>query len=958
MVSVDIDKGGRYTYNVPADFWVKGVDNSKTILETILEKIKFQDKQDLETLLREMADFTEEVANDDDDDNGLCPNRSPVLEFSCEEAEALYGVNLQKVSQGCQKEKFLKHLQVNPDTWKVCFQKYYPWVDLQEHKICALKNENHPDFMACACQIDAEGQVVSRSFCLTKVECLLDEAPIMNEVKNQTCKKAIEYFKESSNSDRDWFVNSRKEDRLRVRAPYHKDSPCYQQQFQGHFDIGQLDYVDHLEGRIEVIISAPEQCVELNTMQDVAEKLNQNPNLYQNDIEAVVVRDQSNKEVVYFRMKDKQPQKQENAIEFDEELEDWAVCSANNKKEITAEMQHRMDQLSSFFLEHIAADVGIWLPGMLFGYSSMVQAQGPVLDFVIKASRVVMVSIGVYNAIIPFLPEQYYLWPSQGSLRLVQAQLFAVSLVIAKILHEKDSPLPEFFLVVALVSLVVDITWWKLTSIVYTEERFFNYKIITNTWYSILFAIDFLKILHFLLKLCLTENHVNDQEKPILKKRKEQRKVAKNEVESPEIAVKLANSKSRSSVPTKKRNNKSKRTPKEEFSIECHFQCIGVINTGYITVNCKSCLNQFHSQCWTKFMEVQKIKNEPELLGKKCLTDSCHGRILEIVWVDRFGLETERKYVYADLDSFENNSKQKGKAKQKDNKLTRSLSDSSGNSDKYEPRIATPTRQKVQLSNSVDSPHHVSLSPSSSIKTVSKSYASMVRSDNNNDANINATSARIVDEILELPCPSYFNQNCKLPEKSKILSLIGKNKESNDDSLVPSSSSSIVFVPGVKKFSSQSQQQQSDKAKNVIKEEREEIANVGTNNKIDFSKTNSSPFTLIMAKRFPDFSVDQIENAIQQVSSSFKLQRLTIPEFQDMVEQKLKDENDEAEIYMSDDDDDSSSESDTEECCICTELLTQDLRSLDPCQHVFHELCIKDWLNKNMTCPKCRADVV
>ena len=57
MVSVDINKGGRYIYNVPSDFWVKGVDNSKTILETILEKIKFQDKHELETFLREMGDL-------------------------------------------------------------------------------------------------------------------------------------------------------------------------------------------------------------------------------------------------------------------------------------------------------------------------------------------------------------------------------------------------------------------------------------------------------------------------------------------------------------------------------------------------------------------------------------------------------------------------------------------------------------------------------------------------------------------------------------------------------------------------------------------------------------------------------------------------------------------------------------------------------------------------------------
>ena len=61
MVSVNIAKGGRYIYKTGPDFWTKGVDNSKTILETILEKIKFQDKQELETLLlREIAGFSDE----------------------------------------------------------------------------------------------------------------------------------------------------------------------------------------------------------------------------------------------------------------------------------------------------------------------------------------------------------------------------------------------------------------------------------------------------------------------------------------------------------------------------------------------------------------------------------------------------------------------------------------------------------------------------------------------------------------------------------------------------------------------------------------------------------------------------------------------------------------------------------------------------------------------------------
>ena len=94
---------------------------------------------------------------------------------------------------------------------------------------------------------------------------------------------------------------------------------------------------------------------------------------------------------------------------------------------------------------------------------------------------------------------------------------------------------------------------------------------------------------------------------------------------------------------------------------------------------------------------------------------------------------------------------------------------------------------------------------------------------------------------------------------------------------------------------------------------------------------------------------------MQAVSSKYKMEELTIPMFQKMVGEKLEEVNDD-EIYMSDESEDDD-DVDVDECCICTEPLHQDLVNIAPCQHQFHQLCINDWLNKNMTCPKCRADV-
>ena len=49
---------------------------------------------------------------------------------------------------------------------------------------------------------------------------------------------------------------------------------------------------------------------------------------------------------------------------------------------------------------------------------------------------------------------------------------------------------------------------------------------------------------------------------------------------------------------------------------------------------------------------------------------------------------------------------------------------------------------------------------------------------------------------------------------------------------------------------------------------------------------------------------------------------------------------------------------DTDDCLICLDLLKDNLFYLEPCGHEFHRDCIKLWVNKEGTCPKCRAAAV
>ncbi|MDG1848876.1 MAG: RING finger domain-containing protein, partial [Flavobacteriales bacterium] len=44
-------------------------------------------------------------------------------------------------------------------------------------------------------------------------------------------------------------------------------------------------------------------------------------------------------------------------------------------------------------------------------------------------------------------------------------------------------------------------------------------------------------------------------------------------------------------------------------------------------------------------------------------------------------------------------------------------------------------------------------------------------------------------------------------------------------------------------------------------------------------------------------------------------------------------------------------------CAICTNTLEGDLSVLTPCNHIFHEKCIKQWEQQQNSCPSCRIEI-
>jgi hypothetical protein len=47
-----------------------------------------------------------------------------------------------------------------------------------------------------------------------------------------------------------------------------------------------------------------------------------------------------------------------------------------------------------------------------------------------------------------------------------------------------------------------------------------------------------------------------------------------------------------------------------------------------------------------------------------------------------------------------------------------------------------------------------------------------------------------------------------------------------------------------------------------------------------------------------------------------------------------------------------------ESCSICLELINEEELITTSCNHIFHQLCIDEWLSKKNTCPCCRSSIL
>ena len=147
------------------------------------------------------------------------------------------------------------------------------------------------------------------------------------------------------------------------------------------------------------------------------------------------------------------------------------------------------------------------------------------LNIFVYFLQFVIITFGLYNATVPFLPESWY--DVLSHFRNVQVQLVVSLFFLAPVLCSDSCEMTEYFLKISLFSFIPDIAMWKIVNVMYTEERFENYKIFIKIWFIIISQISLYKIFLYLKKTYMTTTTTNtplELKRSNSKKKKETKK--------------------------------------------------------------------------------------------------------------------------------------------------------------------------------------------------------------------------------------------------------------------------------------------------------------------------------------------------------------------------------------------------------------------------------------------------
>eukprot|EP00092_Neocalanus_flemingeri_P005165 GFUD01005554.1.p1 GENE.GFUD01005554.1~~GFUD01005554.1.p1 ORF type:complete len:1061 (+),score=260.18 GFUD01005554.1:362-3184(+) len=883
-----------------------------------------------------------------------------VLTYTCSESEQLYGIGYHKVYEDCKDDKFLAQFNVD---WSICLHAHYPWVDMTQWSVCVIKSYTN-DFLACFC-LEEDGKLEKRSFCITKFECFLHGQGLNNQntalVVTDQCKNSIQYFMEVNVKSKKSFKKAQQIDKLRVRALYHPESPCKDHQFSAQFDVGQLD-TENLNSGIEV----------------------HTPKL-----------------VEYRMIPDDPEEPMQCGMPYDEEPEE--------KMDPVVRQRHRM--LDDIFKERMVAAAVIWIPGIFFLYSYLSNEKSSLQIIFVQLVQYKVITLGLYNtAMSPILWRSTLF--SKAEIGNAEITFLLISFLFTIIwLNQKE--IAEMFLFYSVAYSIVSLVLANVTTKLRGRESLNLMGILAFLFYTgfaILIGYKVSKILRAIRRRNFVRNNVIETIRNKDKYKKKNGKRRKSE--KPENVEKGTQPLER--TPSKHKMEKSiicswkcynadstgyvSLNCSERCSFLYHIQCWELFlavkevteERHILLTPCDkdSCLGEFITIfCFNKFgvkvrSTVSKNKTKTNLIKKRRNTSKAVKE--KDVEENRFepcdtiNQNTEPQPVNRFIENDNMN---------EDNLEINSILLSGIDFEKlYE--IERENDQPYYLNEGFDN-ESVRMNTFGTIGEERK--AKIIVQDLFEDEEL-FEEEDMFEELLGNTNIDY-SDTVIFPLQSKFLSMIKKNnteEEKIEDSQADSSngftfrlerinaeSTSLTYCPNlITKMKSE----KNDDLKldthslsyvsgtpgswmmeegivngvpllGIEEEDREEEIDKKTicEDSHDDIFNTFCPFTKMIQKHASNYSVSQIEAAVQEVMIEVDPSRTTIPHFQHLVIEKLDTEAEA--VYISDEDEE------VDECLICTEFLETDLMTLEPCEHVFHLDCIKQWLEKDSSCPKCRAIV-
>eukprot|EP00090_Calanus_glacialis_P038243 TRINITY_DN6682_c0_g1_i1.p1 TRINITY_DN6682_c0_g1~~TRINITY_DN6682_c0_g1_i1.p1 ORF type:complete len:1040 (-),score=261.31 TRINITY_DN6682_c0_g1_i1:154-3273(-) len=971
--------------NVPPDFWKEGVGTSKRIINKILKKITSYEDDMSKNLDDEIQGkiverfkkindenlwFDEKMQKPVDKDafcatvDEMKAKERKVLKYTCSESEQLYGIGYHKVYEDCKDDVFLGQFSVD---WSICLHAHYPWVDMTQWAICVIKSYKN-DFLACFC-MEEDGTLEKRSFCITKFECFLHGQGLNNQntalVVTDSCKNSIQYFMEVNVKSKKSFKKAQQIDKLRVRALYHPESPCKDHQFSAQFDVGQLD-TENLNSGIEV----------------------------------------HTPELVEYRMIPDEPvEPMQCGMPYDDEPEE--------KIDPVVRQRHRM--LDDIFKERMATAAVIWIPGIFFLYSYLSSEKSQIEIIFSQLVQYKVITLGLYNiAMAPTLWRSKLF--SKGEIGNTEITFILVSLLFTIFwLNQKE--IAEIFLFYSVAYSIVSLILANVTTKLRTRESLNFMGILAFLFYTSFALLVGYKVSNTLRTIRLRTYVREEKIEPIRKKDQYKKKNAKRKKNDQKTVNGEQEKRLPQRVPSKHKMEKlivcswkcDKSNNTGYVSLNCSEKCIFVYHFEcwdlFLTV--EELIDERHilqtpcgqTNCSGKFSKIFWFNK----FGEKMRSSTLKNRPRNTPNIKRATPGKGHKVTEKTANGFNNFD---------DINISTStppISDFVTNENMTENRditsfmmAAMDFEKLYELDRESDQPYYLNEEYENESVTTNhfgtiggeRKIKNVVKSEDSfEDCGI-LEDQDMFEELLGNTNIDHSDDTA-VSQKSKFLSMIQKNNtvEQNPDDSQPESSNGFTLSlemlnAGSTSLSYFTNLEADKKSENndinletqsltylsgtpgswmmedVLQDGvqlvgiEEESLEEEINQEQDYEKNDEDfeicktlcPFTNMIQKRSPQYHVGLIEAAVQKLMLEVDPSSITIPHFQMLVIEKLDSEAEA--VYVSDDDDE------VDECLICTELLEKDLQTLEPCEHIFHLVCIKQWLGKDPSCPKCRAIVI